>query len=159
MRSAIVPVLVLAGCLDTPAATEPCPDGWVGLDDPDHCYRMSVVDGTYRVWDDASAVGCGDLAGSHLAALGSAEEQAAVLEHYEEAFHDPIWIGLRDPSNNGSWVWDGGTPVAWDGWRDGQPSNGTGEFCGELQIQDGGDVGWNDRACEDGLRYLCELDR
>lgn len=115
-----------------------------------------------------------DCAGraAHLAALESAEEDAAVAEAvFTQVTSSNVWLGgSRNDDLVWSWVsggvfWRGGqtgTPEA-DAfvlWQPGEPNNtssqgGGPEACLALTAE-GGD--WNDRRCDLALPYVCELD-
>lgn len=116
-------------------------------------------------WDEARAY-CVDHGGD-LASLDSSAEQDEVW-----ALLDPInqhfWIGGHDPSNDGNWVWVDGDGIArCDGpdsstcscadfcnFRSDRP-DGDDEDCLWLDKNQGGR--WDDKACDENHRFICEL--
>eukprot|EP00058_Branchiostoma_floridae_P012572 XP_002598060.1 hypothetical protein BRAFLDRAFT_85725 [Branchiostoma floridae] len=71
----------------------------------------------------------------------------------------PFWFGLSDPSGEGGWMWEDGTPyntvADWPkgGWQPGEPNNeGEGEVCANHFRS-----GWNDAPCSTPHNFICQL--
>ena len=134
-----------------PDAAVQCPTGYVaqpGLG----AYRFD----TGNVgWTEARDDCADDLPGvTHLVILGSGEENAHV-----EIISDnrDIWIGLTDGDDEDVWLDVLGAPKGYENWAFLEPNNGGlgggEEDCAELL---NGSGEWNDRACGDNRRYVCE---
>jgi hypothetical protein len=79
-----------------------------------------------------------------------------------------VWIGCRRTdgggwNNKGVYKWQNGnectrsTNGVFSVWADGEPSDGSGESC--VEMNNGKDWKWNDEGCgRDGLIFLCERD-
>ncbi len=80
-----------------------------------------------------------------------------------------VWMGGNDANAEGVWVWHddvqfwqgGAGGVEPDGvfsrWRGGEPNNGNGvEDCGT--VDDNANGRWDDRACNQVHRFICERD-
>jgi hypothetical protein len=61
------------------------------------------------------------------------------------------WIGLTDVAQENIFVWVDGSLLSYNYWQSGEPNNSGNEDCVLLR-----DVGWNDQACGDGRRWICE---
>jgi len=73
--------------------------------------------------------------------------------------NSPFWFGLSDPSGEGGWMWEDGTPyntaADWPngGWQPGEPNNGgVGEVCANHFRS-----GWNDAPCSTPHNFICQL--
>ncbi|MCC6558190.1 MAG: C-type lectin domain-containing protein [Polyangiaceae bacterium] len=93
--------------------------------------------------------------GGHLAAIGSAQENADL----RGAVGSPIgagtslWIGLTEPAE-GRWVWSDGSIPKSGRWATGEPNNAGGnENCVEWYVSSGA---WNDADCATPRGFVCE---
>ncbi|GEM_PF-2749594 len=89
-----------------------------------------------------------------LASILSAAEQdvlASILQRiglYDTQGH---WIGLQDQDEEGTFVWEDGSPLDFTHWRDIDPDNRDGEeHCVHLYAGDNAGL-WNDNLCDKGL--------
>jgi hypothetical protein len=64
------------------------------------------------------------------------------------------WIGLNDRDQEGAWEWSNGESLDYEAWGSGEPNNSGNEDCVELNRF--GDETWNDVACNQSLRFICE---
>ena len=90
--------------------------------------------------------------GSKLAMVTSKAEQQALASNISQT----VWIGLhRDLNNNHSrWLWVDGPTARYTHWNTGEPNDSGGnEDCTHMFPPDGK---WNDLACSNSLKYLCE---
>ncbi len=117
-----------------------------------------VCSATERSYSDA-VIDCRSR-GYDLAVIESAAENAAVAA-MASGMGD-VWIGLSDADTEGTWVWvDGqvaeraGTALMYVNWRPGEPGNGTGDNCTELDPADSGY--WNDVGCTGTKPTVCEV--
>ena len=107
------------------------------------CYRFS----SFGSWLDTRAEAVS--LGGHLAAIGSAEENAAVYGWATSLGRTTFFIGLSDAAAEGVWTWVNGEPVVYTNWRGGEPNNvgdedGTrveGSVWNDVPIAGFGDVG------------------
>ncbi len=111
-----------------------------------------------RDWDGAKKQ-C-EAEGGKLAAPASAEESRA-LDALKLPSGVPsrrplegVWIGLSDEKEEGKFLWNDATPVAWSNWLPGQPDDADkNEDCVTLTLGDGR---WIDLECGTPLPYVCE---
>lgn len=156
------------GCIATPetcdGADEDC-DGVIDNGTCTDCTRGTAGASTYlwcgateRSFDDAVR-DCASR-GYQLVVIESAAENAAVAAL--AAGGPDAWIGLSDAAAEGTWVWvdgqlaeSGGVAMMYVNWRAGEPANGDGDDCAELDPGDGGR--WNDVGCGGTRPILCEV--
>ena len=83
-----------------------------------------------------------------MAEIKSEEEQTNLNAFL--SWDDCYWIGLSDAHVEGKWVWQHSySPLGnYTNWNKGEPNGAEKEDC-VLQLNDGGDWGWLDVACED----------
>ncbi len=129
-----------------------------------HAYLF--CDGTggvsQRSWSDAASF-CEDN-GYELASIEDEAEQRWVTDRANGYRDADWWIGANDRddrSSEGTFVWADETPLSYTNWIDGEPNNDFGaEDCAELQTSSDGESGvpggWNDDACWNVQRYVCE---
>ncbi|HVV83605.1 MAG TPA: lectin-like protein [Kofleriaceae bacterium] len=160
------------GCIDCQFATcgdghvrknvEDCDDGSAtcvrcevcpGLVDPatGHCYTM--IDATAA---RAAAEATCAATGAHLIVLDTPGEWTTVAPLWTDPFAD-TWLGLtRAADGQNLWAWETGAPLdtAMATWNAGEPNDSGGiEDC----VEAGGAAGgWNDLACDQPRRALCE---
>lgn len=72
----------------------------------------------------ASARAYAQSVGGHLVAIDDAAEQAWI----NSRFPGTHWIGLKDSTTEGTFVWDNGQPLSYTHWAMGQPDN-VSPFC------------------------------
>jgi len=119
-------------------------------------------------WHSAESA-CLDL-GGHLVAISSQQEDQRVTELQAAAGGDPVWIGLNDLDQEGSWEWTTGEPVTYTNWAPGEPNDADGEDC--VHVEGAAHPvhawRWNDLSCHRSTRdypsgdyplgYICEYD-
>ena len=66
------------------------------------------------------------------------------------------WIGLDD-MEEGTFVWQDGTPTDYTAWADNEPNDSNGEDCGHIAEWAGGL--WNDIPCTNEMPYLCRYEQ
>lgn len=156
------------GCIAVPETCDGTDEDCDGLIDNGTCTDCTRgtsggstylwCDGTRRSFDDA-ARDCASR-GYQLVVIESAAENAAVTAL--AAGGPDVWIGLSDAASEGTWVWvdgqvaqSGGVAMMYVNWRAGEPANGGGDNCVELDPGDGGR--WNDVGCGGTKPILCEV--
>uniref|UniRef100_A0A8C7X3V9 C-type lectin domain-containing protein n=1 Tax=Oryzias sinensis TaxID=183150 RepID=A0A8C7X3V9_9TELE len=125
-----------------------CPSGWIGFGSS--CYFFSRES---KSWDEARKF-CRTRE-ADLLAINSTDEKTFLV-----AFSNiPVWIGLTDKVQEGTWKWVDGSPLTLKFWEENQPDNGGGsirygeEDCAEIRETSGS---WNDIKCETSMRWICE---
>jgi hypothetical protein len=104
-----------------------------------HTYVMSPVGLTWQTAQSYSRT-----LGGHLVAINDAQEQAFLQGQYGALWPPIYWIGLTDAATEGVFVWDGGDPVTFTSFCQGEPNNfGNNEDYVEI-VFTGGGVCWND---------------
>ena len=96
--------------------------------------------------------------GAYLTAIQSAQEQAFLQSQLPSAAGQ-VWIGLNDLHQHGSFVWTDGTPVQFNVWGTGQPSDvNHNESCVLMNLDSGHQSGtWSTANCEIiKAGYICE---
>ncbi|XP_023806801.1 C-type lectin domain family 17, member A-like isoform X1 [Oryzias latipes] len=125
-----------------------CPAGWIRFGSS--CYFFSVES---KSWDEARK-SC-KARQADLVVINTNDEKTFLV-----AFRDkPVWIGLTDKAEEGTWKWVDGSPLNLKFWGKNQPdSDGGGKIHGEedcAEIRE--TLGyWNDLACGTSLRWICE---
>ncbi|XP_070535732.1 macrophage mannose receptor 1-like [Ptychodera flava] len=130
-----------------PAPTQsmnPCKAGyqsyWNG------CYKM--LSGSYT-WQAARELCTMDDA--DLVSIEDLYEQS-YIETYMLKMKAPIWIGLNDVEQGGTYRWSDSSPVLYTKWSDGEPSKDSGEGCVRMGI----DGGWDDSRCSLQTGAVCK---
>jgi hypothetical protein len=88
--------------------------------------------------------------GGHLVTIDDAAENAWVFSTFEDFAGTPrnLWIGLTDHTQEGTWAWVSGAPVAYTNWKFGEPNDASGtEDYGMIfnRFEPGAPYGpWND---------------
>uniref|UniRef100_A0A3P9IBL4 C-type lectin domain-containing protein n=1 Tax=Oryzias latipes TaxID=8090 RepID=A0A3P9IBL4_ORYLA len=124
-----------------------CPSGWIRFGSS--CYFFSVES---KSWDEARK-SC-RARGADLVVINTKGEKVLVSLVYE-----PVWIGLTDKAQEGTWKWVDGSPLTLKFWGKNQPDSDGGdklhgeEDCAEIRETPGF---WNDLACGTSLRWICE---
>ena len=67
-----------------------------------------------------------------------------------------LWIGLYEPSGEGSWAWVNGDPFTFSSWDTGEPNNAGDEDCANFWTSLPGV--WNDDKCHLGRGAIFEFD-
>ncbi len=75
-----------------------------------------------QTWEEANATAT--AMGGHLVTIESAVENAAVTTAF--VANNPVWLGLNDTANEGTFVNSSGSPASYFNWLPGQPDNGAG---------------------------------
>ena len=92
--------------------------------------------------------------GYELVSIGSEEENLFIYETLLTFNGGRWWIGLNDQDQEGVWEWTNGESFDFSSWGNGEPNNSGNEDCVELNRF--GDETWNDIACNQSLRFICE---
>lgn len=69
----------------------------------------------------------------------------------------PVWVGLRQSSVFGFWVWTNGLPLTgyWNNWEgDRQPEQPLAHHCGAMATVAG--YKWSDKDCLSMFYFICE---
>ena len=139
-------------CDDSTAGCVACTT-CAGVADPatGHCYTLDETVATRAAAQAACAA-----AGAHLVALDGAGEWAVIAPLWTTPFA-ATWIGLtRAVDGQNQWAWETGAPPGTPTWNSGEPNDSGGvEDCVEAGGMTGG---WNDLACSQTRRALCERD-
>ncbi len=137
-----------------PADAAPCDDGVLNAEDPLGGGCFMYFD-TPVQWETARDRCLALIPPAHLAVITSPEENAVVASI--PAGVADVWLGGNDRAVEGTFVWDNGEPLVYEGWRTGEPNDGTdaGEDCMIMELDNGGT--WDDRNCvNDIYGYICE---
>jgi hypothetical protein len=95
--------------------------------------------------DDAKAA-CIAMS-AHMVKIENATTNGAVAKL---AAGTDTFIGATDVAVEGTFVWDDGTPVVYQNFRTGEPSNGAGQYQEDCLVIEGSktpDDTWDDRPC------------
>ncbi|XP_035532219.1 C-type lectin domain family 4 member E-like [Morone saxatilis] len=117
------------------------------------CYLFST---NSHSWEEGRR-DCRDR-GADLVIIDSSEEQEFLTKNIRK----DTWIGLTDRDNEGTWKWTDETPLTLAYWVRGQPDSGGGdpqwgeEDCAILIAGKETEENWNDRRCDDTLKWICE---
>eukprot|EP01062_Namystynia_karyoxenos_P068490 TRINITY_DN6311_c0_g1_i1.p1 TRINITY_DN6311_c0_g1~~TRINITY_DN6311_c0_g1_i1.p1 ORF type:complete len:1176 (+),score=56.06 TRINITY_DN6311_c0_g1_i1:97-3528(+) len=113
---------------------------------PQQCY---VFVSSARSWNAALA-DC-QARNASLATVGNAQVDA---EFFSVAGGVRYWIGLNDPGNNGSFVWQetGSSDPPYRNWAGGEPNSRGPEWCVHVSSSTGR---WNDKVCNVHYAYVC----
>ncbi|XP_078616211.1 perlucin-like protein [Branchiostoma floridae x Branchiostoma japonicum] len=127
-----------------------CPNGYVKFQD--RCYSFSTEKKTQK--DARSAC---QAAGGHLAMpKDQTTNDFLVNQLTRYPSGQRVWFGLTDLLQEGTWVWEDGTPlVDWNNWHPGERNDSGTEDCVEWSA--GHSFKWNDQSCTDILYYVCEV--
>ncbi|XP_035697842.1 perlucin-like protein [Branchiostoma floridae] len=127
-----------------------CPSGYVKFEDK--CFSFSTDQKNYT---DARSACQAD--GGHLA-MPKDQATDAFLRNQLTRYPSGsiVWFGLTDLLQEGTFVWEDGTPLTgWDNWNPGQPDDsGSAEDCAHWYSSSGK---WNDRPCSVSQYYVCEV--
>ena len=175
LLAAALAASLVAGCSFSspegsgPDGTEPDAGGPAGPDaatDPDapavaRCtttYSTSYDGHKYRLiqsgmpWAQAQAA-C-EMDGGYLLQIETDAEDNQV----ERAFlfgPEEVWMGLRDPGNDGIYQWmDGTAPTSFTNWGGGTPSSGSPDCVVKNTYETDGR--WYPRNCTDNRSVICE---
>jgi hypothetical protein len=132
--------------VDAPPAVQAC------LNDPTY-----VADGTGRRYKYISQDADYDTAidrcaadGAHLPVIDSMAENTYV----RSLGTNDIWLGFNDLAEENTFRWTTGAPATFTRWAGGEPNDENTEDCTYLRS----DGQWNDTACEEAKRPVCECD-
>jgi hypothetical protein len=104
-------------------------------------------------WNAGSAV-CSS-GGYHLVAINSGAENNFVFNTANTISNDKWWIGLNDIAQEGTFVWENGSPVTYTNWAPGEPNDSGSEDCGQIN-RFFPETTWNDEPCGFQLFFICE---
>ncbi len=83
--------------------------------------------------------------GGKLASIANASEQAFIATTFTaELAVDALWIGMNDEANEGTFVWEDGTPFIFTNWYPGEPNNSAGLEDGGTMLSNAELNLWND---------------
>ncbi|XP_077993135.1 C-type mannose receptor 2-like [Glandiceps talaboti] len=110
------------------------------------CYKL--LSGSYA-WNSAK-----EMCNKDEADLVSIEDmyEQAFIETYMFSLGGPIWIGLNDLEQTGSYSWSDGSPVFYTKWGFNEPSYATGEGCVRMNVNGG----WDDTKCSETGGAVCK---
>lgn len=117
--------------------------------------RIQIVNETKLTWEQALDY-CEDKH-SRLLWIQGAEDQEIVKFWLQNlnAKRQRFWIGLRQSSVFGFWIWRD-TMVNWSNWKDGKiPELVMSKHCGVIS---GDDFTWSAEDCRLQLPFICEED-
>jgi len=144
-----------SGCTAA-TTTSGCPVGWTRLPGGAKCFKYM---GGPSDWL-AAQTSCLAMGGT-LAKVESAAEQALVFGLIGTQTTDPVWIGLQDFLQEGTFSWADGTALgSYTNWLSGQPDNAGGNQHCVVIIVSGNNAGlWNDVRCggnSGNQPFICE---
>jgi len=123
-----------------------CPDNWISW--KSFCYKRIEQ---LLTWNDAQQ-NCVAY-GGNLASVQSAQENDFI---FGITMTQRTWIGGNDIENDGTWVWNDGTPWSYENWGMNEPNNhGGNEEC--LNIGHHGNE-WNDAPCSNEFNSICKME-
>eukprot|EP00057_Strongylocentrotus_purpuratus_P019386 XP_011673860.1 PREDICTED: uncharacterized protein LOC754003 [Strongylocentrotus purpuratus] len=135
-----------------------CPTGYSYNPSNDTCYKFVE---TPTDWFSAR-YDCTDVADGDIVVINDQVENEYVLETINAMKGNDSsdwWIGYYDGAINGVWTWvDCGadTDFADTNWQFGAPNNRDDNHCAYMNLTDGK---YNDDACFNTRRYVCEITR
>jgi hypothetical protein len=105
-----------------------------------------------RSWPKAKEI-C-ENRGAQLTYIKGPLEQAALVAVIPGIFNTHVWIGLNDLDKEDQFVWADGSLPSFEAWYGSEPNNWqNNEDCTEMR-KDFGYL-WNDRNCNNELRFIC----
>uniref|UniRef100_A0A3B3HZY8 C-type lectin domain-containing protein n=1 Tax=Oryzias latipes TaxID=8090 RepID=A0A3B3HZY8_ORYLA len=122
-----------------------CPSGWISFGFS--CYFFSEEK---KSWDEAREF-CRTTE-ADLVVINSKEENYFLFRVKPYHFK-PVWIGLTDKVQEGTWKWVDGSPLTLKFWEENQPDDYKEEDCVQIRHAAGS---WNDFSCETSMRWICE---
>lgn len=89
---------------------------------------------TYTNWPAAEQIAVG--LGGHLATINDAAENDWIFNTFANygGLERPMWIGLNDAAQEGTWVWVNGEPATYRNWSPIEPNSGNGVFPDEDHV-------------------------
>ncbi|XP_041371473.1 perlucin-like [Gigantopelta aegis] len=123
-----------------------CPEGYLPHDNA--CYAFIMHTAT---WAEAREY-CLTLK-SHLARIETAKEQNYILGQTSRLGGD-FWIAGFDYLEEGTWYWDGLTPIGQTWWYSGQPGGGVSNNC--LALMGRYSHAWFATPCYNYYHFVCE---
>lgn len=89
---------------------------------------------TYTNWPAAEQIAVS--LGGHLATINDAAENEWIFNTFGSygGLERPMWIGLNDAAQEGSWVWVNGEPATYRNWSPIEPNSGNGVFPDEDHV-------------------------
>ncbi|CAH1239533.1 CLEC4M [Branchiostoma lanceolatum] len=129
-----------------------CPDGYLQFED--RCFNFSTDKKTYT---DARSV-C-QAAGGRLAMPKDQLTNDFLTNQIETRYFAfsryIVWFGLTDEVQEGTWVWEDGTPlIGWSDWAQGEPDDFFNQDCVGFGSRFG--LKWEDGGCSLDTYYVCE---
>ncbi|XP_065656936.1 macrophage mannose receptor 1 isoform X2 [Hydra vulgaris] len=122
-----------------------CPAGWLAY--KNSCY---LFENKKQSWMESN-LECKKNGGNLL----------SVVDQNEHSFIESnlkgniYFIGLNAVNSNRNFVWSDGTPLVFQKWAPGEPSNTNGiEECGEFNH-----LGWNDYPCDRLNGHICKVNK
>ncbi|XP_053393990.1 C-type lectin-like [Mercenaria mercenaria] len=134
-------------------AGEVCPDGWLHY--RGSCYLFPNGNLTFT-FNDAEYF-CNQH-GSHLVHIESESENTFLKYQMRERKDSSYWTGLTDPNSKRIWTWHNSeTEASFTDWSRHSPNNYDGnQYCVFMELAY--NFQWNDFACENKFRAVCEKD-
>merc|ERR550532_1099162 len=133
-----------------------CPDGENWVDFHRNCYH--IEDGDTMNFANAE-LECGHKA-ANLVSIHDMYQNYFVLQRIKALnIRRRVWLGLTRPYGNaGAWRWTDGSPLQYENWAPGEPSDadGTTENCVEMYQGNGL---WNDIDCDTLNKIACRNDK
>ncbi|XP_030828651.1 macrophage mannose receptor 1 [Strongylocentrotus purpuratus] len=139
-----------------PIGTCPTDSDWQYF--PPYCYYFSDVAGSNDRLSWTMAEEFCHQKGGHLTSITSSTENK-VLIAMAPIIGVNYWIGLRQETATGSFIWSDDSSYTYENWDRGEPNNHNGEeLCGEIYryngLQESGV--WNDAACGVNTPFICK---
>ncbi|XP_071486277.1 echinoidin-like [Diadema antillarum] len=158
-----------------PVNRRSCPPSWSEFQG--HCYhyfcdRLLWSEGEEQCQQHGSAAG----GVSHLVSISSEDENTFVYQMYHESLtftppdwqpghvFDGFWLGLRQRTRNGPWLWSDGSSSIYTKWMEGEPNDYAGiEDCAIMWRKDSESNAlqeWNDIECDNrrlAMPFMCEI--
>jgi hypothetical protein len=137
-----------------PPDAQACPANYVRVDGQSSLYRfVGSADDWAAAEADCENDGTATGGGTHLLVLDGASELAAI----DPRVAPPVWIGMSDRVDEGTFVLVTGPVAVFRPFRSGEPNDGGpigfSEDCVELN---GAEL--NDEGCTANRQYVCECD-
>jgi hypothetical protein len=130
MRKCFLLVLVVVFCGWSSGASAVPIEWTVASGGNGHWYDTTAVSGSWQAAENEAVAN-----GGHLVAINDAAENAFLVANILIGFFSdvPLWIGLSDSANEGTFVWSSGDVVSYENWNVGEPNSYLSSAGGETE--------------------------
>jgi hypothetical protein len=114
--SSLTREIALAALLLSPAAAA---QTWIQSPVNGHWYALTSS-ATFASAAESTAIAWG----GHLATIRNSGEATWAAQAFSCTTGNPVWVGLNDSAQEGTWAWLSGEPVSYVNWCTGEPGGG-----------------------------------